>query len=99
MPQDALPDLRFCAALAGGEQAFTTPGGDVFGTAHGAFEPADWPMAYTQCAEKLAEIQQLAGAYFPLPLEFRPEDQADMEYARADSCPSAGSNGRCRRRG
>jgi hypothetical protein len=62
--------------------AFTDPGGIVFGTASGSFDPADWPRTYVQCAEKLAEIQELAGASFPLPLEFRPEDQRDMEYAR-----------------
>ena len=83
LPQDAVPVLRFCAALAGGEQmAITDPGGAVFGTASGSFDPEDWPQAYIQCAEKLAEIQELAGASFPLPLEFRPEDQRDMEYAR-----------------
>lgn len=83
LPQDAVPVLHFCAALAGGEQmAIAEPGGAVFGTASGSFDPADWPHTYIQCAEKLAEIQELAGASFPLPLEFRPEDQRDMEYAR-----------------
>ena len=83
LSRDAVPVLRFCAALAGGEQmAFADPGGAVFGTASGPFGPADWPQAYIQCAERLAEIQELAGASFPLPLEFRPEDQRDMEYAR-----------------
>jgi hypothetical protein len=83
LPQDAVPVLRFCEALAGGEQmAFADPDGTVFGTASGSFDPADWPQIYIQCAEKLAEIQELAGASFPLPVEFRPEDQRDMEYAR-----------------
>lgn len=84
LPQDAVPVLRFCAALAHGEQiAFADPSGsNVFGTASGSFDPADWPEAYIWCAEKLAEVQQLAGVYFPLPLAFRPEDQRDMEYAR-----------------
>jgi hypothetical protein len=83
LPQDAVPVLRFCEALAGGEQmAFADPDGTVFGTASGSFDLADWPRTYIQCAEKLAEIQELAGASFPLPLEFRPEDQRDMEYAR-----------------
>jgi hypothetical protein len=83
LPQDAVPILRFCAALAGGEQmAIADPSGAVFGTASGSFDSADWPQVYIQCAEKLAEIQELAGASFPLPLEFRPEDQRDMEYAR-----------------
>jgi hypothetical protein len=83
LPQDAMPILRFCAALAGGEQmAFTDPNGIVFGAASGAFGPTDWPEVYIKCAERLAEIQELAGAYFALPLEFRPEDQRDMEYAR-----------------
>ncbi|MDQ2873496.1 MAG: hypothetical protein M3Y33_01150 [Actinomycetota bacterium] len=84
LPRDAVPVLRFCAALARGEQmAFADPGGAVFGTASGPFGPADWPQVYIQCAEKLAEIQDLAGATFALPVEFRPEDQRDMEYARA----------------
>jgi len=83
LPQDAVAVLRFCAALAAGQQmALTDASGAIFGTASGTFGPADWPTVYIQCAEKLAEIQQLAGAYFPLPLEFRPEDQQDMEYAR-----------------
>ena len=83
LPRDAVPVLRFCAALAGGEQmAFTDPNGAVFGTASGAFGPTDWPDVYIQCAEKLTEIQELAGVYFALPLEFRPEDHRDMEYAR-----------------
>lgn len=83
LPRDAVPVLRFCAALAGGEQmAIADPGGAVFGTASRFFDPADWPQVYIQCAEKLAEIQELAGATFPLPIEFRPEDQRDMEYAR-----------------
>lgn len=83
LPRDAVPILRFCATLAGGEQiAFTDPNGNVFGTASGAFDPVDWPEIYIQCAEQLAEIQDLAGAYFPLPLAFTPEDQADMDYAR-----------------
>ena len=62
--------------------AFADPGGTVFGTASGSFDSADWPRVYIQCAEKLAEIQELAGASFPLPLEFGPDDQRDMEYAR-----------------
>jgi hypothetical protein len=83
LPQDAVPVLRFCAALANGEQmAFADLSGNGFGTAAGSFEPTDWPEAYIRCAERLAEVQQLAGAYFPLPLAFRAEDQRDMEYAR-----------------
>lgn len=31
---------------------------------------------------ELTEVQELADAFFPLPLEFRPEDQQDMEYTR-----------------
>lgn len=82
-PHDAVPVLRFCAALANGEQiGFADPGGNVFGTASGSFDPVDWPEAYIRCAERLAEVQQLAGVYFPLPLAFRPEDQRDMAYAR-----------------
>ena len=83
LPQDAVPILRLCAALAGGEQmAFADPSGNVFGTASGVFDPADWPEIYIQCAEKLAEVQNLAGAYFPLPLAFTPEEQQDMDYAQ-----------------
>jgi hypothetical protein len=83
LPQDAVPVLRFCAALAVGEQmAFTDPHGNVFATGSGAFGPADWPEAYIRCAETLAEVQQLAGAFFPLPPSFTPEDHRDMYYAR-----------------
>jgi len=54
--------LRFCVALANGEQmAFADPSGNAFGTVSGSFEPADWPEAYIRCAERLAEVQQLAG--------------------------------------
>ncbi len=87
LPQDAVPVLRFCAALAdGGQMAIADPGGTVFGTASGSLDPADWPRAYIECAEKLARVQELAGASFALPLEFRPEDQRDMEYARMLLC-------------
>ena len=83
LPLDAVPVLRLCAALANGEQmAFADLDGHDFGTAVGQFGPAEWPETYINCAEKLAEIQQLAGATFPLPLAFAPEDQRDMEYAR-----------------
>ena len=61
--------------------AITDPGGAVFGVASDSFDSEGWPQAYIQCAEMLAEIQELAGASFPLPLEFRPEDQRDMGYA------------------
>jgi hypothetical protein len=83
LPNDAVPVLRICAALANGEQvAFADPGGKVFGIASGRLNSADWPEAYIKCAENLAEVQRLTGAYFPLPEAFSPDDQRDMEYAR-----------------
>ena len=83
LPADAVPVLRFGAALGAGQRmAFTDPSGHVFGVGSGAFGPRDWPEDYIQCAETLAEIQQLAGSFFPLPPAFTAEDQYDMDYAR-----------------
>ena len=62
--------------------AFADPSGAVLGTASGSFDPAHWSEVYIRWTEKLAEIQQLVGASFPLPIAFRPKDQRDMEYAR-----------------
>jgi hypothetical protein len=82
LPQDAVPVLRLGAALGVGERvAFTDLSGVVFGTGSGAFGSEDFPEDYIRCAEALAEIQQLAGAFFPLPPSFTPEDQYCMEYA------------------
>jgi hypothetical protein len=84
LPQDAVPVLRFCAAVAAGQKmAITDPTGNILATSSGSFGPATWPEAYIRCAEALAEVQQLAGTAFPLPLAFTPEDQRDMDYARA----------------
>lgn len=84
LPQDAVPVLRFCAAVAAGqEMAITDPAGNILATSSGSFGPGTWPQVYIRCAETLAEIQQLAGTSFPLPLAFTPEDQRDMAYARA----------------
>jgi len=83
LPQDAVPVLRFGAALGAGERmAFTDLSGIVFGTGSGAFSPGDFPEDYIRCAEKLAEVQQLAGAFFPLPPSFTAEDQYRMDYAQ-----------------
>jgi hypothetical protein len=84
IPQDAVPVLRFCAALAAGqEMAITDPAGNIIATSSGSFGPATWPEVYIRCAETLAELQQLTGTAFPLPLAFTPEDQRDMDYARS----------------
>jgi hypothetical protein len=83
LPRDAVPVLRFGQALGSGERmAFTDLSGHVFGTGSGAFGPSDWPADYIRCAEALAEVQELAGAFFPLPPEFTPEDQYNIDYAR-----------------
>jgi len=84
LPQDAVPVLRFCAAVAAGqEMAITDPAGNILATSSGCFGPGTWPEGYIRCAETLAEVQLLAGTAFPLPLAFTPEDQRDMAYARA----------------
>jgi hypothetical protein len=84
LPQDAVPVLRFCAELAAGqEMAITDPAGNILATSTGPFGPDTWPEVYIRCAETLAEVQQLTGTAFPLPLAFTPEDQRDMDYAHA----------------
>jgi hypothetical protein len=68
LPQDAVPVLRFCAAMAAGqEMAITDPAGNIIVISSGPFGPATWPERYIQCAETLAEVQQLTGTAFPLP--------------------------------
>ncbi len=53
LPHDAVPVLRFCAALANGEQmAFADPNGNVVGTASGSFEAADWSEAYIRAGRR-----------------------------------------------
>jgi len=84
LPQDAVPALRFCAAVAAGqEMAITDPAGNIIVTSSGPFGPATWPERYIQCAGTLAEVQQLAGTAFPLPAAFAAEDQRDLHYAHA----------------
>jgi hypothetical protein len=84
LPQDAVPVLRLCAAVAAGqEMAITDPAGNIITTSSGSFGPASWPEGYIRCAETLAEIQQLTGTAFPLPDAFTAEDQRDMHYALA----------------
>ncbi len=61
----------------------TDPAGNIIVTSSGAFGPATWPERYIQCAETLAEVQQLSGTSFPLPVAFTAEDQRDLHYARA----------------
>jgi hypothetical protein len=83
LPRDAVPVLRFGQALGAGERmAFTDLRGNVLGVGSGAFGPTDWPADYIRCAEALAEVQQLAGAFFPLPPDFTAEDQYNTDYAR-----------------
>jgi hypothetical protein len=82
LPQDAVPVLRFCAAVAAGqEMAITDSAANIIATSSGSFDPADWPAGYINCAETLAEIQQLTGTALPLPAAFTAEDQRDMHYA------------------
>jgi hypothetical protein len=84
LPQDALPVLRFCAAVAAGqEMAITDPAGNVITTSSGSFGAASWPEGYVRCVELLAKIQQLTGTPFPMPDAFTAEDQRDMHYAQA----------------
>ncbi len=63
--------------------AITDPAGNIIVTSSGSFGPATWPERYIQCAETLAEVQQLTGTPFPLPAAFTAEDQRDLHYARA----------------
>jgi hypothetical protein len=84
LAKDAVPVLRFCAAVAAGtEMAITAPAGNILAASAGSFGSAAWPEEYIRCAETLAEIQQLTGTTFPLPSAFTAEDQRDMHYALA----------------
>jgi hypothetical protein len=66
----------------GERMAFTDLSGHVFGAGSGAFGPSDWPADHIRCAEALAEVQELAGAFFALPPDFTAEDQYNIDYAR-----------------
>jgi hypothetical protein len=82
LPQAAVPVLRFCAAVAAGqEMAITDQAGNIIAISSGSFGPASWPEGYIMCVEMLAEIQQLTGTAFPVPDAFTAEDQRDMHYA------------------
>ena len=77
-----MPVLRFCAALAGGEQMALR-----FRTAPSSGRPPDRSIPLT--GRRIYPVRGEAGRNpgtgrrsFPLPLKFRPEDQRDMEYAR-----------------
>jgi hypothetical protein len=84
LPKDAVPVLALCNALAAGEQvAIATLDGQILALGSGPFHHLNWPDGdgYLRCARQLAEIQEHAGAFFPLPLAFEPEDQYWMDYA------------------
>jgi hypothetical protein len=84
LPRDAVPVLALCNAMAAGERlAITTLDGQILAAGIGPFGPANWPDGddYLRCARQLAEIQDRAGAFFPLPGAFEPEDQHWMDYA------------------
>jgi len=66
LPQDAVPVLRFCGAVAAGqEMALTDSAGNIITTSSGSFGPASRSEGYIRCVEMLAEIQQLTGTAFP----------------------------------
>ena len=84
LPKDAVPVLTLCNALASGEKmAIATLDGQVLAVGSGPFNALNWPDgdSYLCCAEQLAEIQERAGAFFPLPIAFEPDDQVWMDYA------------------
>lgn len=84
LPKDAVRVLALCNALAAGEQmAIATLDGQVLALGSGPFNHLNWPDGdgYLRCARQLTEIQEHAGAFFPLPLAFEPEDQYWMDYA------------------
>jgi hypothetical protein len=84
LPKDAVPVLALCNALAVGEQmAIATLDGQILALGSGPFSHLNWPDGdgYLRCARQLAEIQERAGAFFPLPIAFEPEDQYWMDYA------------------
>jgi hypothetical protein len=73
LPKDAVPVLALCNALAGGEQmAIATLDGQILALGSGPFSHLNWPDGdgYLRCARQLAEIQERAGAFFPLPIAF-----------------------------
>jgi hypothetical protein len=57
--------------------------GQILALGSGPFSSLDWPDGdgYLRCAHQLAEIQERAGAFFPLPIAIEPEDQCWMDYA------------------
>jgi hypothetical protein len=63
--------------------AIATLDGQILALGSGPFSPLTWPDGdgYLRCARQLAEIQERAGAFFPLPIAFEPEDQYWMDYA------------------
>jgi hypothetical protein len=84
LPKDAVPVLALCNALAVGEQmAIATLDGQILALGSGPFNSMNWPDGdgYLQCARQLAEIQEHAGTFFPLPIAFELEDQHWMDYA------------------
>lgn len=84
LPKDAVPVLALCNALAAGERmAIATLDGHTLALGSGPFNQLNWPdgEGYLRCARQLADIQELAGAFFPLPIAFEPEDQRWMDYA------------------
>lgn len=84
LPKDAVPVLALCNVLAAGEQmAIATLDGQILALGSGPFGPLNWPDGddYLRCARQLAEIQEHAGAFFPLPIALEPEDQYWMDYA------------------
>ena len=88
LPKDAVPVLALCNALVGGEQmAIATLDGQILALGSGPFSHLNWPDGdgYLRCARQLAEIQERAGAFFPLPIAFEPEDQYWMDYAASSS--------------
>lgn len=83
-PARGFPVLALCNALASGEKmAIATLDGQVLAIGTGPFNSVNWPDgdSYLQCAEQLAAIQERAGAFFPLPTGFEPDDQVCMDYA------------------
>lgn len=89
LPKDAVPVLALCNSLAAGEQmAIATLDGQILALGSGPFNRLNWPDGdtYLRCARQLAEIQEHAGAFFPLPIAFEPEDQYWMDYASKLLC-------------
>jgi hypothetical protein len=83
LPKDAVPVLALCNALAAGEKmAIGTLDGQILTIGSGPFNSLTWPDGdvYLRCVGQLAEIQDRAGAFFPLPTAFEPEDQHRMDY-------------------